>query len=227
VSPIVFSRYARPPEGLRAGSRWQALRAQLRLVFDEPELRGVSVIEAATQAIGAFFTFFIVVLAVSSAGLSATRAVSFVAAKGFTFIIALFALGGLIQRLGQRRTYLLGFTAISGALAMLGCANGVRLLWLGSLLLGLGLGIVQIATLTRYAKLGAHAGYGKVSGLSAWVGPSGGILGSLVGGLLGKWVGLQTTFVIASAGFGLGLLLLVQRQRAADQSTTQETRPLY
>jgi predicted MFS family arabinose efflux permease len=212
VSPIVFSRYARAPERPRAGGGWRALREQLRVVFDDAELRTVSLIESATQAVGAFFTFFIVVLAVSSAHLSAAQASTFVAAKGGTFILALFALGGLIQRLGQGRAFSLGFAAITIALTILGCADGQPLLWLGSLALGLGLGLVQIATLTRYAKLGGRAGYGKVSGLSALVGPSGGVLGSLLGGLLGKWVGLQTTFLIAAAGFGLGWWLLRRGQ---------------
>jgi MFS family permease len=212
VSPIVFSRYARPPEGARAGRRWQALRAQLGLVFEDAELRRVSLIESATQAAGAFFTFFIVVLAVSSAKLSAAEASSFVGAKGCTFIFALFSLGAPIQRLGQRRAYLAGFAAITCALLILGYAAGKPSMWLGSMTLGLGLGVVQIATLTRYAQLGQRAGYGKVSGLSALVGPSGGVLGSVFGGLLGKWVGLPTTFLIAAAGFGLGLLLLLLRR---------------
>jgi predicted MFS family arabinose efflux permease len=207
VSPIVFTRYSRRPEPKRSSS-WQALRSQLAWLANDRELRRVSVIEASTQAVGAFFAFFIVVMAVSAVHLSPTQASSLVGAKGSTFILALFVLGGLIQRLGQQRAYLLGFTAITSALLLLGFANGGALLWLGSLTLGLGLGAVQIATLTRYAKIGGRTGYGKVSGLSALVGPSGGVLGSLFGGLLGKWVGLPTTFTIAAACFGLGLLAL-------------------
>jgi predicted MFS family arabinose efflux permease len=133
--------------------------------------------------------------------------------------LALFVLGGLIKRLGQHRAYLLGFAAITSALLVLGFANGGALLWLGSLTLGLGLGAVQIATLTRYAQIGARTGYGKVSGLSALVGPSGGVLGSLFGGLLSTWVGLPTTFTIAAACFGLGLLALALRP-SRHQATT-------
>jgi predicted MFS family arabinose efflux permease len=212
VSPIVFARYARPPEGSSSTSRWQALRSQLRLLFADPELRKVSWIESATQAAGAFFTFFIVVLAVSAAKLSAAEASSFVGAKGITFILALFLLGGTLKHLGPRRAYLSGFAAISGALFILGASSHKTTMWLGSLTLGLGLGIIQITTLTRYAQLGRQSGYGKVSGLSALVGPSGGVLGSVFGGLLGKWVGLSTTFSIAAIGFGLALLLLALRE---------------
>ena len=146
--------------------------------------------------------------------LSSAQASSLVAAKGTTFIVALFILGGLIKRLGQHRAYMVGFAAIASALAMLGFAGSAPLLWIGSLTLGLGLGAVQIATLTRYAQIGARDGYGKVSGLSALVGPSGGLFGSLFGGLLSKWVGLPGTFAIAAAGFALGLLILATRQVA-------------
>lgn len=217
VSPIVLARYARAPEGLRGPSRWRALVTQLRLLVDDAELRRVSWIEASTQAVGAFFTFFVVVLAVGSAGLDPARAVSFVSVKGASFIVALFFLGTLVQRLGQERTYLIGFSAISLGLTLLGYASGQSALSLGSAALGLGLGVVQIATLTRYAKLGEQAGYGRVSGLSALVGPSGGVLGNLAGGALSKWLGVQAAFLAFALGFGLWLALLVRRswRRAA------------
>jgi hypothetical protein len=85
------------------------------------------------------------------------------------------------------------------------------LLWLGSFGLGLGLGTIQIATLTRYAQIGARNGHGKASGLNALAGPSGGVLGSLAGGVLGKWVGLGQVFCIIGAGFGLAALVLAAR----------------
>lgn len=213
VSPIVFARYSPTPDPKRT-SGWQALRSQLALLARDRELRAVSLIESSTQAAGAFFVFFIVVMAVSLVHLSSAQASSLVAAKGSTFILALFVLGGLIKRLGQQRAYLLGFAAIASALALLGFANNAPLLWVGSLTLGLGLGAVQIATLTRYAQIGARTGYGKVSGLSALVGPSGGMFGSLFGGLLGKWVGLPATFSIAAAGFAVALLALALPRRA-------------
>ncbi|HXS18694.1 MAG TPA: MFS transporter, partial [Polyangiaceae bacterium] len=213
VSPIVFARYARAPESKRAPG-WQVLRSQLTWLANDRELRAVSLIEGVTQAVSAFFVFFIVVMAVSVVHLSSAQASSLVAAKGTTFIVALFILGGLIKRLGQHRAYMVGFAAIASALAMLGFAGSAPLLWIGSLTLGVGLGAVQIATLTRYAQIGARDGYGKVSGLSALVGPSGGLFGSLFGGLLSKWVGLPGTFSIAAAGFALGLLILATRQVA-------------
>jgi predicted MFS family arabinose efflux permease len=212
VSPIVFARYSRPPEATQAPA-WRALRAQLALLFHDAELRAVSLIESSTQAAGAFFTFFVVILAVSSTDSTPARASSFVAVKGVTFIAALFMLGGPLKRLGPARAYAWSFATIASALALLGVAADARLLWAGSLLLGLGLGSVQIATLTRYAQLGSARGYGRVSGLSALVGPSGGVFGNLLGGLLGKYVGLQSTFMLAAAGFALGFITLRLRAK--------------
>lgn len=215
VCPIVFGRYTSPPDAKRVPV-WQSLRAQLKLLLYDAELRVVSLIESTTQAAGAFFSFFVVVMAVSVVGLSPAQASSLVGAKGVTFILALFGLGGVIQRLGQARSYQLGFAVIAGALALLGLAAASPLLWVGSLLLGLGLGVVQIATLTRYAQLGSRTGYGRVSGLSALVGPSGGVFGNLLGGVLGKWVGLQHAFTFAAVGFSFGLLaLVIPRRRGA------------
>jgi predicted MFS family arabinose efflux permease len=214
VSPIVLARYAGSPEASRRSVGWRSLREQVRDAFEDAELRTVSAIECATQAVGAFFSFFVVVLAVSSVRLSAAEASGFIGAKGLAFILALFACGGLILRLGQPRAFLIGFALISASLTILGCAGGKLSVWLGSLGLGLGLGIVQLATLTRYAELGRRDGYGRVAGLSALVGPSGGLLGSLLGGLLGRWVGLRSTFLIAGAAFGCGLLWLRQRRAA-------------
>jgi predicted MFS family arabinose efflux permease len=207
VSPIVFARYARPPEATHAQG-FSAVRSQLGLLFRDAELRTVSLIETVTQAAGAFFTFFVVVLAVSQAGATPTHASSFVAVKGVTFILALFALGGALKRLGPARAYGWSFLLIAASFGLLGVATDARLLWTGSLLLGLGLGSVQIATLTRYAQVGARRGYGRVSGLSALVGPSGGIFGNLLGGVLSKHVGLQSTFLLAALGFLLGFFTL-------------------
>ncbi len=207
VSPIVFVRYGgRPSEPRRVSVN--GLRSQLKLLLTDPDVRGLSALEALTQATGAYFTFFIVVLALKVAGLGASEASSLISAKGITYIIALFSLGGLVARLGARRATLSSFVVIALSLAVLGVARRASGLWLGSLGLGLGLGAIQIATLTRYAQIGARTGHGKASGLNALAGPSGGLLGSLAGGVLGQWVGLDIVFLIIGGGFALAALLL-------------------
>jgi predicted MFS family arabinose efflux permease len=165
-------------------------------------------LESLTQATGAFFTFFSVVLALQVQGFGPSEASSLISAKGVSYIIALFALGGLVQRLGSERATLSSFVIVAASMVALGLLSEPSALLCASFGLGLGLGTIQIATLTRYAQIGARSGHGKASGLNALAGPSGGVLGSLAGGLLGKWVGLGNVFWIVGAGFGLAALLL-------------------
>jgi MFS family permease len=218
ISPIVFARYASRPVSRRTGGL--GLGPQLRMLISDREVRRLSLLEVFTQATGAFFTFFIVVLALRVAGLGPSQASSLVSAKGVSYIVALFALGGVVQRLGPARATLSSFGIISISLVSLGLVHGAWALWLGALGLGLGLGTIQIATLTRYAQVGARSGHGKASGLNALAGPSGGVLGSLVGGALGRWVGLENVFSLIGLGFGiaalwLGASLLWGQSRAA------------
>jgi MFS family permease len=205
LSPIVFARYTVLPDW-RSFQFWARLREQLRMLLSDREIRGVSVVELSTQASGAFFSFFVIVLAVQHLQLSPGAASNLVGLKGSTYILALFVLGALLKRLGKLG-YAASFAAISLGLGCVGLASGRPVLWLGALLLGLGLGSVQIATLTQYARLGARTGHGRISGMSALVGPSGGVLGNLLGGWLATWIGLPNVFLLIAAGFGLAASL--------------------
>jgi MFS family permease len=202
LSPIVFGRYGGRPAASRAIG-WHALRAQLALLVRDREVRRISLLESLTQATGYFFTFFIVVVALQRADLGASEASSLISAKGITYIAALFLLGGSVQRLGPRRSKLASFSAIALGLLAMGAGSNPVWLWIGSLALGLGLGTIQIATLTRYAQIGARNGHGKASGLNALAGPSGGVFGTSIGGVLGNWLGLGNVFLLIGAGFVL------------------------
>jgi predicted MFS family arabinose efflux permease len=153
-------------------------------------------------------SYFIVVIALGAARMSEQEASSLISAKGFSYIVALFVLGGVLKRLGGARACAVSFAAIAAASATLAAAHAPILLWIGALIAGLGLGSVQIATLTRYAQVGARTGYGKVSGLNALVGPAGGVTGGLS---VGHWFGLQNVFWLAAVGFGIAGLRLASQ----------------
>jgi MFS family permease len=207
VSPIVLARYGgRPAVPRELG--WSALRAQLLLLVQDREVRRISWLESLTQATGAYFTFFIVVVALQVAGSTPGEASTLISAKGIAYIGALFVLGGSVKRLGPLRSKLASFTCIAVSLAVIAVGARPLWMWVGSLGLGLGLGTIQIATLTRYAQIGARTGHGKASGLNALAGPSGSVFGSLFGGILGKWVGQQGVFAIMAVGFGVAVLVL-------------------
>jgi len=126
--------------------------------------------------------------------LDTAHASAFVAGTGLAFIVVLFA--GVASRLGLRRSYLIGFALVSLALLIEGAAPTTAWLWPGVLPQGLGLGLLQIGTLTRIARIGTRFGRGKVSGVNLLIAPVGSLCGSAIGGLLGQRIGLQNVFFL-------------------------------
>ncbi|WP_437533983.1 MFS transporter [Sorangium sp. So ce726] len=213
MSPIVFGHYtarSAQPRSLRLSG----VRSDLALLAQDVELRSVCLIEFAAQSVNSFFMFFIIPIGISVAHLTAAEASGLLAWQGVTFIFALFALGGLVGRVGHERVYLASLVLVPSALLLLGLSRDLMPLRAGGLLLGLGLGVLQIANLTRIARIGARAGRGKVAGLQALVGPSGGLFGSTVGGLVGRSLGLQSMFLLLSVFFGV-LLAVARRTSSA------------
>ncbi|WP_437716357.1 MFS transporter [Sorangium sp. So ce448] len=224
MSPIVFGPYTARSAHPRS-LRLSGVRSDLALLAQDVELRSVCLIEFAAQSINSFFMFFIIPIGIAVAHLTAAEASGLLAWQGVTFIFALFALGGLVGRVGHERVYLASLVLVPSALLLLGLSRDLLLLRAGGLLLGLGLGILQIANLTRIARIGARAGRGKVAGLQALVGPSGGLFGSAVGGLLGPSLGLQAMFLLLSVFFGVLLAVARRTSLAAAAASPAPAEP--
>lgn len=203
--PLVFGRGAVPePAAPSNGARrlpWRELPALAR----HRGLRQTSLVDFCNHAATVFFGFFIVVIVVEQLQQGAMVAASLVALQGAALITALFGLGGLTARLGARRSCRIGFGLLALATLLLGVAGSLQVLALGAVLLGLGAGLLQIVTLTRYARASAVLGRGRTAGVSALAAPAGNLSGSLLGGLLGQLLGLQPAFWFFTALF---LLLL-------------------
>jgi MFS family permease len=218
VSRILFSRFGhRSRAQARVGVR--ELLSQVAFMLRDRELRGLSLLECLNQGVGAFFTFFIIVIAVRVAHLGIGGATGLVFAKGLTYIFSLFALGGVVGKLGRARAYLASLVIMGAGLVALGIASSSGWLWLGSLVLGLGLGTLQIANLTGYARVGQRAGHGKISGMNALAGPAGGILGNLCGGVIGGWLGLQAVFFVFAGLAFLACIPLIRKLRGPTLET--------
>ena len=197
LSPIVLARHSE-----RAPARNnEPLRAQLLALGQDIELRETGLVEFALQSINAFFSFFIVVIAVRELGLGEAVASQLLAAQGGAFMLCLFCLGPLASRLGDDQTYVISFAVIAVALLVLGLNTTPLWLGPGSVLLGAGLGSLQIVNLTRFALIGGRLGRGKVSGLTPLLGTTGGLLGSFLGGAIGRAFGLQYVFLVYAAAF--------------------------
>jgi MFS family permease len=212
MSPVVFNQHQAETKSARTLG-WRDVRAQLLLIGRDVDLRGACMVDFTGQAIMMFYTFFIVVIALAQLGLGADEASGLVGAQGFSYVLALFTLGPFANRLGQSSVYVLSAGLVALALVLLGTAGSPPLLWAGGLLLGVGLGLLQIVNLMRFARIGGRLGRGKIAGLNALVGPAGGMVGSMGGGLLGHQIGLQTVFLLFIPALGL-LLWQLHTQRA-------------
>ena len=195
AAPLVFSHYTEH-QGHGRRFSWGDVIGQLGVVRSDLALREVCLIEFFAQAVNGFYAFFIIVIAVQSFHLGADDAARLAAAQGLSLIFALFFLGALARRFGQRTAYLGSFAWIAAALALLGLTPATQGLWAGGLALGLGVGMLEIVNLTRFARISAVLGRGKIAGINALVGPGGSLFGSLLGGIAGPILGLQAVFLL-------------------------------
>lgn len=180
---------------------WGAVGRQLGLLRHDAQLRGNCLLDFFVQAAAMFFAFFIIAITVQDHGWSAQEAALLLTGHGSAFILALFLLGRLVN--GNGYGLLLGLGASMAALVTLAVAEQAPALWTGGVLLGLSLGMLQVTTLSRYARSGVRLGHGRIAGLAALVGPAGGMSGCLAGGLLGETFGLQPLFLIFLLPFAL------------------------
>lgn len=198
AGPVLREQPHTPPV---AGTRVGIFRS-VRALWAEPAVRTLASLEFVVQAAHMYYAFYIVVIAVQQLGLPALGAGSLVAVQGSAFIFSLIFLGRWAARLGPLRTVVGGAVAAALAMVLLASARSITGLWAGGALLGLGLGLLQIHTLSQFAVWGAKLGRGRVSGLSALAGPSGGFLGGLLGGITGAAIGLQSLFFCFVPLFG-------------------------
>lgn len=208
LSPLVFYGYEVAGKQAPALSL-RAIGQQLTLFKRDMTLRFTSLFELFDSAVMGYFSFFIVVIGIRNYGLSAAKAASLVTLYGGVYMAALFGMGVVVQQLSEKRAYQLGFGIVATALLSLALPVSSFWLWVGAPLLGLGLGTLNVINLSVFVRLGQHLGMANVSVVSMTCGPSGNLLGSLLGGWLGHFFGLQAMFIPLCVLFGL-LVVLVQ-----------------
>lgn len=217
LAPLVLHRY---PAQRQVAERLSlaAVGRQLGLLREDPELRGNCLLDFCVQATAVFFAFFIVAITVQDYGWSAQEAAALLSGHGLAFIFALFFLGRRFGGRGQA-SFAASLLLSATALLVLGLSHQAPLLWAGGLLLGASLGMLQVTTLSSYARQGLRLGHGRIAGLAALVGPSGSLSGCLLGGLLGEPFGLQPLFLLFVPLLLTFLLLPLLRSRPAFVST--------
>ena len=178
-------------------------------------LRRAEVVDAlATEALVAasFSTFatFGVVLAVSVLGLTPAEASLLLGAEGLAFIAVVFGGGGLALRQPRHVTSLWGVALAAAGLAGLSLAAGAAGLTGSALALGLGLGLLQLASSTCAANLPGEKG--KVAALFLAAMSGGVSLGPVFGGVVAERFGTQTVFAAFLPFYAaLAAMLLARR----------------
>lgn len=198
TGPVLFASHP-PRRGAGPRLTLSGIRSQLGLLWHEPTLRRCSVVDFLIMSVSAFFSFFMVVIAVNNLGISPLEATHFVNAKGFTLIVALFFLGTFASRLGPQASVKTSLAILAVSLLILASGSDLATLMPASLLLGLGLGLAQITNLTQQARIGSRVGLGRVAGVIPMVATTGSLLGNLGGGLLGGVIGLQNVYYVLGA----------------------------
>ncbi len=179
-----------------------AMGAALRIAGADPETLPLAATEFAAQGTFTCFSFFIIPVAIQRHGFGAPAAAGLLSAQAASFVIVLLTMGGLASRWDRSRFVFAAYGSAVVGLLLLGLARSGSWLWAGSLLLGAGLGLVQMENLIRAARVGARVGQDAASCLQSLSGSSGGLVGGLLGGLIGRALGTQGVFLLLAPLFG-------------------------
>jgi MFS family permease len=161
----------------------------------------------------ATFSTFIVVIAIKILHLQPSAASILMTAEGGIFILTVFVAGPLITKLTQFQLYLLSVTVTSAGLALVSISSTFALLAFSAVVLGLGLGLINLVTSSRIGKMEGEKG--KIVALFAASVGAGISLGPMLGGVVGQYLGTQNIFLTFIPLF---LLLVVLAYRTDMQS---------
>ena len=168
--------------------------AQVLAMLGHVEIAESCLIELLSGATAALFGTFVILLAMNSAGLSQSQAVSLVMVQGLASVLGLFGLGYLVEHFGRRFAYLAGLVAAVLGLLLIGSAHGYALLAAGGVLLSTAAALVHLVNM---AQLGEHpVDKSKIAGLFNLAGMLGSFSGALLGGAISQLVGLNNLFFV-------------------------------
>ena len=198
---------APPGRGGDASSFLGRLLDQLRTIGKRADLRRTMLIEFLGQAAMSYFTVFAILLAMRRFDMPPQQAAGLVTLQGAVFVGTLLASGSMVASWPEGRRYRYAFSLLLGAELLLAYPIAPAMLWGAALLLGLGLGLQHLSSVARFARLAQELGRGRTGGMFSLAGPSGGLAGALLGGLLNQEFGMLAGFRV------LALLFLLQLGR--------------
>ncbi|TLU81847.1 MAG: MFS transporter [Chlorobium sp.] len=170
--------------------RWRHVKE----LFHDHNILEASSAEALALATFSCFNAFIIVLAIRVFHISAQVASLFVSLEGLVFIATLFTLWRLLDRLGERRFYLTSIAFVVTGLIFLSSLWHPLFLVIGTVFVGIGLGMFNLVNVTRIAY--ANVDKGRTAGMFAMFTIAGSIIGPVVGGFAGELFGARSVFLI-------------------------------
>jgi len=161
-----------------------------------------------------FATFAITVHIVPHAtqlGISAVTAANILAINGGIGIIGNFVLGGIIgDRIGNRKTFIIGTVLMAASLFWLVPAREVWMLYLMAVAFGIGLGGAGTSESPLIARLFGLSSHGLIYGVVGLSWTLGGAVGPIVTGYMCDIYGnYQLAFLVCAVVSVLGLMLLI------------------
>ncbi len=177
-------------EGITFGERF----SHLKEFFRDRNLLEASSAEALALATFSCFNAFIVVIAIRVFHFTTQTASLFVSFEGLIFIATLCTLGRVLENLGQRSFYLTSIALVVAGLLSLSCIWHPAFIIAGTILVGIGLGMFNLVNVTCVAH--ANAEKGKTAAVFSLFTMSGIIIGPVIGGLAGEFLGTRSIFFI-------------------------------
>jgi MFS family permease len=188
--------------------------AGIRFVLGNPTMRASLLATATINLFNFIFWALFILYAVRSLHVRAGTLGLVLGAGAVGGIIGSIVTTRLGRRIGIGPAFLFGCILFPVPLLLVPLAGGPEPLVLAMLFLaefgsGLGVMILDISAASIFAALVPHRLRSRVSGAYTLVNYGVRPLGSLIGGLLGSWIGLRTTLWIAAAGAVAGFLWLL------------------
>ncbi len=189
----------------------ERLRLQFDIVAQRAELRHSMLIEFCGQTAMSYFNVFIILVAIREFHLSTELAAGLITVQGAVFVVTLLLTGGWLARWAETSRYALAFGVLLVTQLLFAFPVTVASLWLGAVLLGVGLGIQHVTSLNRFAALTQELGRGRVGGMFSLAGPLGGLTGAILGGVLSQHFGVLAGFRVLILVYVAQLLWLAGR----------------
>jgi MFS family permease len=190
----------------------QRLRAQFKIVATRAELRQSMLIEFCGQTAMSYFNVFIILVAIREFHLSTQLAAGLITTQGAVFVLTLLLAGSWLAHWKESARYALAFTLLLATQLLFAFPLSVASLWFGAVLLGMGLGIQHVTSINRFAALTQELGRGRVGGMFSLAGPTGGLTGAMLGGVLSQHFGMLAGFRVLILVYVAQLLWLAWRR---------------